>query len=431
MFMKYPTGGFGSVPSIEIDKKIFGELEEVAQWATVKKSDRDVFWGIKTGGSIDCIPIIHDGVVYFGACDHIFYALDAETGEEVWRFKTNGPLAGDKAALADGVVYFGSFDGVMYAVSAKDGKEIWRFDTNSKLFNQVVHKGVLYFGSKAGVFYALDAKTGRELWRFHTKGSIMTPCIYDDRVYFGSWDHNLYAMSLDGRLLWKFTAAGQVNWGIVADKQAAYFGSGDHNLYAVSHEGKLLWKFRTNGAVISTPFVSEDAIYFSSYDQNLYSVSKSGNFLWKFETGNILYACPIVHGGRIYFGACDKNFYALGLDGSLLWKVRTNEYESHGPAALGDKIYFCAWDCKLRCVSAKNGKVLWEFKTSIGHPSECDVDSELGEATFELIVHEPSEDKTEKKYKEARNIDGTEEYESSGIKYKTESGYRAKGKYGA
>lgn len=60
-------------------------------------------------------PAFADGVVYIGSFDHTFYALDAQTGDVVWKYKT-GAAIDSSPFIADGIVYFGSKDGTLYAM---------------------------------------------------------------------------------------------------------------------------------------------------------------------------------------------------------------------------------------------------------------------------------------------------------------------------
>ena len=55
---------------------------------------------------------------YFGSGDHHLYALDAATGELLWRYETQDSVL--PPTVAEGVVYFRSGD-VMYAVVAGRG----------------------------------------------------------------------------------------------------------------------------------------------------------------------------------------------------------------------------------------------------------------------------------------------------------------------
>lgn len=102
-----------------------------------------------------------------------------------------------------------------------------------------------------------------------------------------------------------------------------------------------------------------------------------------------------------------------------------------GPAVHEGKVYFGSWDCRLHCVSAETGGLLWEFKTSLGYGSEVDVDSELGETSFELIIPESLPSMEEEKYKpkEAKELS---EYQTSGdMVYQSDTGYKSRRKYGA
>ncbi len=53
--------------------------------------------------------------MYVGSEDHYVYALDAQTGERLWRYETGGYVFASPA-VADGVVYVGSVDDYLYAL---------------------------------------------------------------------------------------------------------------------------------------------------------------------------------------------------------------------------------------------------------------------------------------------------------------------------
>jgi outer membrane protein assembly factor BamB len=85
-------------------------------------------------------------LVFVTSRDQRLYALDSQTGQEVWKFETGGMLYGP--AVADGVVYVGSNDLYVYAVEAQTGRELWTVEVFSKCNDApVVGEGVVYFGS--------------------------------------------------------------------------------------------------------------------------------------------------------------------------------------------------------------------------------------------------------------------------------------------
>lgn len=91
-------------------------------------------WAFRTGGWSWATPVLADGTLYIGSLSAFpyyfegvtlqsgFFAVDAKTGQEKWRFRTaavDGYVTGGVAvapAVHDGVVYVGSVDGSVYAL---------------------------------------------------------------------------------------------------------------------------------------------------------------------------------------------------------------------------------------------------------------------------------------------------------------------------
>jgi outer membrane protein assembly factor BamB len=74
-------------------------------------------------------PCVVDGIVYVGDLYGNLYAVDTETGCEVWRFKTDKSIEMSSPCVAEGIVYIGGTDYNLYAVDADTGLEVWRFET--------------------------------------------------------------------------------------------------------------------------------------------------------------------------------------------------------------------------------------------------------------------------------------------------------------
>ena len=54
----------------------------------MSKEKSPLKWKFETGDIVRSSPTASDGIVYFGSEDNYFYAIDAKTGEEKWKFKT-------------------------------------------------------------------------------------------------------------------------------------------------------------------------------------------------------------------------------------------------------------------------------------------------------------------------------------------------------
>lgn len=77
-------------------------------------------------------PAVDENQVYIGARDKQMHAINRETGEQAWTFRTGGRVESSPLAFADAVV-FGSHDGRLYAVESKSGEEKWKLDLGERL----------------------------------------------------------------------------------------------------------------------------------------------------------------------------------------------------------------------------------------------------------------------------------------------------------
>ena len=71
-------------------------------------------WKFETGGPLLSGPAVADGVVYIGSVDRFFYAVEGQTGEELWRFQSWG--CDSSPVIGDGAVYFTGIDSNIYAI---------------------------------------------------------------------------------------------------------------------------------------------------------------------------------------------------------------------------------------------------------------------------------------------------------------------------
>lgn len=150
-------------------------------WATSLESRRGV----------EATPIVVDGVMYVTASWSVVHALDARTGEEIWRYDPEVPrehaskgccdVVNRGVALHEGTVYVGAFDGNLHAIDAVTGERKWMVDTieNRDMAYTItgaprVYKGNVIIGNGGaeygvrGYITAYDAETGDEEWRWYS-----------------------------------------------------------------------------------------------------------------------------------------------------------------------------------------------------------------------------------------------------------------------
>jgi outer membrane protein assembly factor BamB len=82
--------------------------------------------GYEAGAGFETNPLVINNIIYAGSRDGNFYALDAYSGELIWKYETEGPIL-FSAAYKDGTVYFASNDGYAYALdTTNNGSLIWK-----------------------------------------------------------------------------------------------------------------------------------------------------------------------------------------------------------------------------------------------------------------------------------------------------------------
>jgi outer membrane protein assembly factor BamB len=380
-----PGGGFDTSVTFGFDQNQFGNIEIIAALDRIIQQKMDVCWNVGIGGSVWATPLVKDGVVYFGAMDKNFYAVDAETGRELWRFPT-GEIIISSAAIDNGIIYFGSFDGCLYAIST-EGKLVWKFSAGDKIFSDpFIWKDCVYFGSRNGNVYALEKSTGRPVWVFPTGGPISScPIVHDGIVYIGSSDKNLYAIDAEaGKLKWKFATSGMVRYTPLFWENRILFGSLDNCMWCVDTNGRLVWSFATNDGISTVqPVVSNNTVFFGSRDMNFYAVDRNGKLLWKYRCRGYPDDAVFLN-GLVYLGCCENHLYVLDeKTGRELWTFPTNGFIIRITEHEG-RIFFSSWDCHVYCITPA-GKLLWKFHTSLGNQAAMEREDEQKTRTFEVI----------------------------------------------
>jgi PQQ-dependent dehydrogenase (methanol/ethanol family) len=139
--------------------------------------------------SMETSPIVVDGVMYVTTSfDHV-YALNAQTGEQIWHYKHEmGPVTvyccgpnNRGAAVYGDKVYLATLDAKLDAIDAKTGKLVWSQPIvpdpslgYSETMAPTAVDGKILIGTNGGEYgirgfvKAFDANDGKLLWTFNT-----------------------------------------------------------------------------------------------------------------------------------------------------------------------------------------------------------------------------------------------------------------------
>jgi polyvinyl alcohol dehydrogenase (cytochrome) len=148
----------------------------------------------------------------------VFSALDRDSGETVWAVElTPGSHLGgvmNSAAFANGVVYVNSNHFTLeidasalddpdpantnttIALDAATGNELWRTEQPYPSVGGILFAGgVVYHGSTDGAIHALDASSGAELWASAISGSLASGSSLLDGTLYVSHGFRFFAGS--------------------------------------------------------------------------------------------------------------------------------------------------------------------------------------------------------------------------------------------
>ncbi len=336
-----------------------------------------------------------DGKVY-GATAKFAFALDAETGRELWRNaglvpsrlqKGGGELANGfgidiQPQVANGVVYLSSAallgGGVVYALDAGTGKTLWTFDTvadpaGAKIIGggawnapAIGPDGTVYFG--IGNMYqpasvalghpgkrlytdstvALDGKTGKLKWYFQG--------VPDD---FHDWDMQLSPIYTESKGRKLILDAGKMGYVYAMDaatgalvwktKVGVHNGHDADGTLALRHRLKLHFPLTVEPGVVGgveTNMAVADGVVYAPV-ANL----ASG---WKTRTTGL---------GSASFGAGKGEMVALDLaSGRVLWDTKLAQMPDGNATVANDLVFTTTFDGYLLGLDRANGSIVWRKK---------------------------------------------------------------------
>lgn len=145
---------------------------------------------LETFRGIEATPLVVDGVMYTTGSWSVVFALDAKTGEKLWKYDPQVPrekavhaccdVVNRGVAVYEGKVYVGTIDGRLVALDAGSGEEIWSTRTFDIKEPRAITgaprvvKGKVVIGHGGGEYgvrgfvAAYDVNSGEQVWKFYT-----------------------------------------------------------------------------------------------------------------------------------------------------------------------------------------------------------------------------------------------------------------------
>lgn len=173
------------------DDRIYFALETGVEALNAQTLEQ--VWFVPTENGVWATPTLHEGVVYFTSMDHYLYAIDAATGDELWKRDLGGAAASSPLVYSNDdstVIYVGTFARKLVKFDL-EGRVLDEYSTVDWVWSTpVLFDGILYAADLAGYVYALNPDDLSEVWKVQamSRGIRPSPLVTDAYVIVAARD---------------------------------------------------------------------------------------------------------------------------------------------------------------------------------------------------------------------------------------------------
>ena len=336
-----------------------------------------------------------DGVVYETGKDGITYAIDLQTGAQIWAFdfRANGfpgNPAQSGASLVGDTIYLGFPNGAL-ALNASTGALVWTSSPVSAAsismpsISGATGDQVIFRGDMAGVFHADSLTTGQSLFTYPTGGSgvymFSSPAVSTGRVFIANSAGILFAFGLTAHAPSVSSVspnAGPASGGTAVTVSGSQFQAGATVTFGPTAATNV--QFLSSSTLLATTPAGSGTVNVTVTNPDGTSATLPGGFTYvpgftcDSSTGSAS-GQPTVLGGRPYTGGSDAVGVAQGA---------TNAYFAEGYTGPGFQEYLTVQNpgaAQTLCVDylLQTGKVIVKPYSLAGSSrTTIDVNGDVG-----------------------------------------------------
>ncbi|HXH03510.1 MAG TPA: outer membrane protein assembly factor BamB [Candidatus Competibacteraceae bacterium] len=319
-------------------------LTEIVQSVSVQRVWQTDVGSGSQGSYVRLVPAVAQGRVYAAGRDGEVLALDAASGNAVWRIDTELSISAG-VGLGDGLILVGTDKGEVLALRAENGTEAWRAKVSSEVLAAPrAAGGVTVVRSGDGRFTGLDSRTGERRWVYSytlpalTLRGAAAPLLGEGVAISGLDNGKLLVLALNnGAPVWEKSIApprGRTDLERMVDIDSEPRLAGDV-LYAAAYQGNVSAIDLSNGNLLWSRDFSSHAglavdarqVYLADEDDQIWALDRrNGATLWKQDglKGRRL-STPVVQGEYVVFGDFEGYLHWLSRDdGRMVGRVRAD-----------------------------------------------------------------------------------------------------------
>jgi outer membrane protein assembly factor BamB/predicted MPP superfamily phosphohydrolase len=235
----------------------------------LKAKNGKLVWKYKTGKAVLGTAVIQSNLVYIGASDGVFRAINLQDGSLKWEFTKVKSFVVTKPLYYQDKIYFGSWGNEFYALNAKTGQQVWKWSNGAtnRMFSPaacypVAAHGKIFIVAPDRYMTALDAISGNQIWRHTIKDNRMRESMGISRdsslVYAKTMDGKVFGvatLSSDFNITWKSSL--QLPYelaptAIVESNGLVFIPSHAGLVSALNRKnGEVVWQYKTSNTLVN------------------------------------------------------------------------------------------------------------------------------------------------------------------------------------
>lgn len=299
-----------------------------------------------------CLAVV---ALLLASCESLVEPEEWGRVPQLWRTPYTHDYWFDGQPAAEGERVFGGIAGDAVALDARTGEVLWRTrvrGTNTSLAarNILVRDGQVYLAEVDAV-YSLEAATGAVRWRvpLADQADYARTALDERAFYVGTWGGRVHALSrADGAVLWTF------------DLGAEWPATMQRRVNGITWAGDTLYVAAERTRVPNTSFITGLVVALDA---------RTGREIWRYEgpnpqNENGIIAPPAVAGSRVLAVEGGRVAFAIGLDratGRELWRtpLAGSSGIDHELVVVGGIAYGGSSDTRVHAFDVETGRVIW------------------------------------------------------------------------
>jgi eukaryotic-like serine/threonine-protein kinase len=261
-----------------------------------------------------------DGQLIVGSFDHKIYSLNPQSGVQNWVFE----LAKDRwiggVLVTSDTIFATNADYTLYAISfSGTSKWVAPFTADQAIWGSPVSDGTnVFFGTLGRKVYAVDAQTGKRTWVQTVEGAILGSPVMglNNTLYVGTYGGVLVSLNtLDGTIIEQKTLSSWVWSGLAQDGSNVYAGDANGTLYAFPMtDTSQPWTQQLNGSIISSPLTTAGKVIVGTEAGNVYFMDNNGQNIRSVSVVGEVFSNPIAAGDLVLVAPTGSDVLLVALD---------------------------------------------------------------------------------------------------------------------